>query len=511
MGSRKLCLWYGTPPKPGAEHMLRQRGYAIERNSLHLEDPVLRASSCAVFSHCDISITAVFDGLDSVQVQLMLDYGLRVIIICAGEDIQAIIDARLKSEIAEYPWRERIVFVPDLQGVRLDEITMFEPDPPDIWAGIAPEMMGPHEPLNREQSILINRSFPKAQELYLRPLKGGFTGSQVFMAYEKRGSSISHWTQPRLVKIGQRKELGSEAKAMREVSPFVPFELRPNLSSHIEGYRSAVIVADFVDKSESLIDAARAGRAEAAISNLFNRTLRKWRDHGTDGHDGVDSLAAASTRLRMFEIANIQPEYLESLDIESAHIDFDGLWAKLLSIRFAHRAATIHGDLHGDNVRVRGDDAILIDLGAVKGTDSPGGGAPLCFDVAMLDVALVFTCTEKDELSGFKQDDWEAEIAPYFQMAALTNAPKIETSLILDSWLHGCLQRLRSFGTYEQSDPLEYPIAVAIALWRWAKFPSRSAADKRRRIVALQTGARLISDIVSCSEKKREKSESNSG
>jgi hypothetical protein len=178
--------------------------------------------------------------------------------------------------------------------------------------------------------------------------------------------------------------------------------------------------------------------------------------------------------------------------------DFEAAWGKLATIEFKYRAATIHGDLHGENVRVRGDDAILIDLGGVRGDTLPGREAPLCFDVAMLEVALVFAYRgPQDGKDEFEQPEWKAEIEPFYELHAISNSPSIDAPPNPESWLYGCLQRIRAFGIYDQSSAYEYPIALVIALWRWCKFlPSKGEADRGRRVVALELGCRLVEQIL---------------
>jgi hypothetical protein len=211
------------------------------------------------------------------------------------------------------------------------------------------------------------------------------------------------------------------------------------------------------------------------------------------------SLVAAAERLGILTPGKIRPEYLDSERIRRQGIDVDALWTQLTTHVFAYRAATIHGDLHGENVRVRGDDAILIDLGEVRGDTQPDRGAPLCFDVAMLEVALVFQYrSEKDGPDVFEQPEWEAEIKPFYELDAILKSPSIDSAPKPDSWLFGCLQRIRAFGIYDQSHQYEYAIALAIALWRWCKFEPIAEgrqADKGRRVVALELGARIIHQL----------------
>jgi hypothetical protein len=181
----------------------------------------------------------------------------------------------------------------------------------------------------------------------------------------------------------------------------------------------------------------------------------------------IEPLVAAAERLEMVSANEVQKVYREAKPIQRLKVDHIALWESLRKYSFQHRVATIRGDLHGDNVRVRGDDAILIDLGAVKGKTEIGKGAPLCFDVAMLEVALVFTYRGKqDGENEFEQSSWKAEIAPFYELGAILSNRGASSASEPDSWLFGCLQRIRSFGIYEQSHDCEYAIALIVAMWR---------------------------------------------
>lgn len=499
-------LWYGPPPLPGIRERLELRGFAITLNPKKedLVDGVLAVTKIVVLNHDEDSSDCARAGYKSLR--SFVDHGVRLLVI-GGERV-AIRKNFLDSLDPKYPWDDAVRFLPHLQGIHFDNFINGQDG--YRWRQFTVEQIGNFEKLTDEDKRLIQRAFDKAEEVDLRVLRGGFTGSRVFTAYEKRRdneTSLAHWAQPLLVKIGDRSNLSSEVAAMKTVSPFVPFELRPNLLVYVEGLRRAVYVADFVEKSESMLDAARAGRAETAISNLFNRTLFRWRDRAKQCEPVQGSLIEAAERFEIAKPALIQSEYLESERIQRLGTDVSELWSQLAEIQFAYRAATIHGDLHGDNVRVRGDDAILIDLGAVKGDTRRGEGVPLCFDVAMLEVALVFAYRgEEDGENEFEQPEWEDELRPFYQLHAIQSSPSIDKAPEPDSWLFGCLQRIRAFGIYEQSDPYEYPIALVVALFRWCKFPPGSRqldADKGRRVVALEIGIKLIQEILG---KKNDKS-----
>lgn len=493
----KTILWYGRSPQTGIRYRLERRGFSIVENPERekIEDRLLSVTHIVVIDQTGDLVDETFASYDLIP--KFIDHAIRVLVL--GVDRTSILENHLHKIDKDYPWDNVVLFLSDLKDTNFDNI--LEASSEERWQGFLIKQIGKFEKLTSEDLRLVARAFPKAEEVHLRKISDGLSGSRVFMAHEKRRdkeTSIAHWTQPRLLKAGSRSSMSKEVGAMRAVSPFVPFELRPNLDVHVEGFKRAIYIADFVDRSDSMLDAARAGRAEAAISNLFNRTLHRWRDRARQCPMVTGSLVEAAERLGVLTLSSIRTEYLETERVQQLRLDFKALWKELSNHTFEYRAATIHGDLHGENVRVRGDDAILIDLGAVKGDTTPGQGAPLCFDVAILEVALIFAYRgEVDGKDEFEQNEWEAETKPFYDLNAILRSPSIDSAPNPDSWMFGCLQRIRAFGIYEQSHEYEYPIALVIALWRWCKFPplSKGGADKGRRVVALELGAKIVQQI----------------
>jgi hypothetical protein len=488
--SAKTIIWYGAQPSPGVEHRLDERGFALNLNPQNIDNPLLSVTAIAVF---DLENNSdIFDPY--VKIRDLINHGVRIIIVCSKEQQKKIIAHLHNSVCNKFPWQEEIIFIQNFLGTNFDNFI----DLPSVykWRGIPVRQEEYKERLNSEESILIVRAFPNAEELHVTPLSPGFSGSKVLLVYERRREkSIANWGQPRLVKFGSREDLQKEVGYMRAVAPFVPFQLRPNLDIYVSGFSRSAFVADFVEKSESMLSAAQAGRAEAAISNLFNRTLFRWRDRAMENPLARGSPAATAERMNIISPSKIHSDYRENERIENRGFDFENLWGYLKSIEFPHRVASIHGDLHGENVRVRGDDAILIDFGSVLGADN--GDAPLCFDVAMLEVALVFAPTSIDNVreGQFRDDDWERNIRPYYKLDAIKRTPKRETLPNPTSWIFDCIHRIRAFGNYDQTDPDEYAVALVVALWRWCKWEAKSSHEKGRRVVALEIGAEIIMQI----------------
>jgi hypothetical protein len=498
MTGLKTILWYGEPPQPGLRTKLDTRGFRLleEPDRSQIVDGLLAVTTVAVLCHTNDTVDHELQGYRHLP--RFIDHGVLVLIVVPRiDDFNRIRTNQLSKIDSSFPWGDQeVLFLTDLIGNNFDTIVAAPIVPK--WHACQIRRIGGIEALGEESELLLSRAFPRAEEIHIRELGGGFSKSRVFMAHEKRqGSSIAHWTQPKLVKIGRREKMEREIGNMIAVSPFVPFELRPNLEAYIKGFRKSILIADFVDRSEPLIDVARAGRAETAISNLFNRTLHTWRERAWAIGLVNESLADAAERLDLVSPTKVCEEYLESHQIASKDIDLQALWQVLKEISFEHRAASIHADLHGNNVRVRGDDAILIDLGSVRGTDEYRKGAPLTFDVAMLEVALLFACEPdgKDDKEEFEQKEWETEVRSYYKLAAVFSTPLRDSAPRPDSWMFGCIQRLRSFGIYDQSNKLEYAIALVIAMIRWCSFSSECSRDKGRRVVALDIATDLIAEI----------------
>jgi hypothetical protein len=481
-------LWFGKAPQAGVKLRLQERGYRLHlnpRNGL-IDDSLLSATSIAVF--CYPSLIEI--PYDFAAIGSMIDHGLRIMFMVEKSSIGEV-KSRLANYSRDFDWDSEVIFVPDATGTNFDNFINVQTV--QKWKSVQIIERAGDAKLLHEELLLIRRAFTKAEVVHLQEIGTGFSGARVFLADEKRRqNSIAHWAQPRLVKIDSRKQLDIEVGNMLAVSPFVPFELRPNLDIHVKGFHKSVFVADFVENSESMLDATRAGRAEAAISNLFNRTLHRWRDRARHCLQADEPLAVAAERLGMISPEKIKREYIETREFQDLNLDIVTLWFSLRSIAFKHDAATIHGDLHGKNIRVRGDDAILIDLGSVMGAEPPG--APLCFDVAMLEVALVFDCNEDEAKGKFQDSDWRSSIEHYYSLDSIQRMPD-RASVSPVSWRHNCLQRIRAYGIYGQSNKYEYAIALAIAMWRWCKFQSLGDADRGRRAAALQIGGTLIKQI----------------
>ena len=109
-------------------------------------------------------------------------------------------------------------------------------------------------------------------------------------------------------------------------------------------------------KSDSLWTLIAQGRASGAIDSLFDETLASWRD--TRSVMSEDTGSIAPELAKVFRHKNVRKRYLG----EAAALGFQwepaAIWEGFLNLPTRRwPRAPIHGDLHAENVRVRGDDA----------------------------------------------------------------------------------------------------------------------------------------------------------
>jgi aminoglycoside phosphotransferase (APT) family kinase protein len=150
--------------------------------------------------------------------------------------------------------------------------------------------------------------------------------------------------------------------------------------------------------------------------------------------------------------------------------------------------APIHGDLHAENVRVRGNDAIIIDL--ARATSGPPTADPACLEV-WIAFELPPPCAQVDHAS------WLATVKGLYTFPLQAPASTAPESPV--SWLHDSVMQIRRLaGAY--SRPTEYAITLALYLMRRATFehdPEGGELDLQRRTWAWILGCQLLEAIQS--------------
>lgn len=344
--------------------------------------------------------------------------------------------------------------------------------------------------LNESTKLLFQRAFSNCKEVFLEPIDDGNSGISVYRAFADLASGhLVSWPQPYFVKIGERKKIFIEYQNyVTVVDPYIPFHLGPHLIHErcALGADEGIIVGDFVDESESLLDCARDNRASSAIACLFNRTLSGWYRGATVETASVSALI----RLPTFKDQKFSTRLKHAQELGSTKSPTE-LLNGLVKIDLGSTVLVgpAHGDLHAKNIRVRATDAIVIDFFAHR-------KLPLVYDAACLEVSLL--------IDGFAEDlkGSDIEITPGELLNALLEV--YDHDLFADhptpphpkdsiSWFYTCARQIRLYARRMQRHDGQYAAALAAAFLKKAsRDPQATGAPASWRAASYLLAERII-------------------
>ena len=345
----------------------------------------------------------------------------------------------------------------------------------------------PHE------QFLVTRAFSDCVSVALTPLSGGRSARTFSVRAELMDSVAGPRPLPFFAKLDGPSKIEEEYQRYEQFATHhIPWYLRPNLDAKrcIVGVEQGILVGAFVEYSESLWDAARKGRGGRYIHALFEDTLMGWRRqaHGRDPVRG-SLLDAFKDVFKPEKVNSIYVTRAESLgDVKRP----EELYEMLVNLPHqSWRNAPMHGDMHGENVRVRNNDAIVIDLAKTR-------QGPLSGDLASLDVWLSFQCPESS-VGLPTREAWTEVVSNLYSSDSVNLLPELETKHIGLEWLHSCIRQIRMIAESTCECGTEYQTAIAIYLLRRTMFaPDANAAeDTYRRAYAFLLGSRLVEALVS--------------
>lgn len=316
-----------------------------------------------------------------------------------------------------------------------------------------------------DQRTLVRRAFVDHERIDLKRLSGGYSGAVTFRVQAQRngGKPI-----PYFMKIGPRNDILAEFTGyLIGVEPFIPFYLVPPLVKEncCLGARSGLILEHYVTESESLLACAEGGRALSAIACLFSKTLNAW-------HRPTQTRA-----LKDF----LEPKFPSTPDREITRAaESLGCPRPLTELRRIFDYPTmntevpygwIHGDLHASNVRVRGSDAVIIDM-------EKHCVGPLLWDPACLEASLLIDGFSGDNREG---EAWLSAIWPCFR-DDLFNFWSTAHLADDSSWFHLTINQIRLYVYTMQRNTCEYLAVLATALlWKANKGVALASSATRER------------------------------
>ncbi len=483
---RREVLWFGVEPERSISQEFENRRLALRVHDRNASLPPLGTVTGAIFSfekgnNDEVACSA------KTYARSLLDYGIRIDLIAPDDHWMGQVQKTLGQVVA-------------LPGVNVRTA----PRPFEIAEGAARHSSGRRprldlqivvadnrEPIRSADAPLFQRAFPECKKIVLVELTGGISGARVFavhMTVDKSNAGV--WPQPAFAKLDRRDKIEKEFQNYRQFGDaFIPFGLRPNVKDVVVGTERSLLVGNFVDRSESLWDLARRNVAARAVTALVDETLGGWRDQAYAQEPIAGSVADAMARAGIISPLRIKSGYADFAESQNVHRRPGELWDNLAKLNQSYRRSPIHGDLHGENVRVHNGHAILIDFASVS-------HGPLTADLAALETWLAFQLPPDAAKDEFKNESWTAEVDRLYAPAAFSHPPGPSDPSSEHCWMGAIVRQIRRMGISIQSCPTEYGTAVAVQLLRRCQWNDGPAADRYRRGYGYVIAARLIEDIV---------------
>ena len=345
----------------------------------------------------------------------------------------------------------------------------------------------PHE---AGAQILIRRAFHDFQGIALEQLPGGHSGAAVWIVRPSSADRAKRAT-PFLVKWNSLTKVSEEKSNVTQYARGrVSFRLTPPLHEArcVEGVATGLLVFDFIERAISFDEAIRSYPAGQLIGSLFDHTLAGCLGPATDA---VASLIEPFERYNILrwsdlnDVADVAAK--EDADIPSVN----ALRKRLASIGpVPHRSATVHGDMHRDNLLIAAgsSDVLLIDFGKIM------YNMPAVSDAACLEVSLALpSLVGRARLARTAP---RADIDWLRQAYAFPLDPhSVPARDDRERWLPAALRALRAAARQHDPSPIAYGVAVLSYMLRYASYSSNGTLDDRA--IAYALAARLASAAAS--------------
>lgn len=493
---RQRVAWYGCfPPDADSAPFLERQFLVSDCDDAKLQDPIYLGGLAAVIFNQRQEKPFQIGQVLGMHAQRLLNYDCHVVVRPAANRfpiLQKVLGGLELPTAGLQLGKSGAPPLPHLRVFSLDVpwtdianfVLMYPPGSPPapvqnltiLPASVQGNLSGPRE-------ILLRRAFSDSAEVHLISMKGGRSaGVVVYRAHAQlRGGLEGEWPQPFFVKIGPRRKIFDEYMNYEwRVDPYIPFHLGPQLVRErcCLGAYEGVIVGDYVDGSECLTDCACQGRATAAISCLFDKTLAGWHRRAQNENSRPISRLLA----RLFPPTMPLARFARARQL--------GATQNLPQLRRLFDRCTstpvlvgpIHGDLHAKNVRVRATDAIVIDFFSHR-------NSPLLADAASLEASLLVDGFEKDERD---PTAWMASIEKLYQDSPSKQATPHGSPKDASSWFYSCVAQIRRYARQWECQDHQYAAALAAALLRKATKDAYAIEWKASRHAAAYVFAERI-------------------
>lgn len=489
MHDRRKVLWLGGPPNESDLREHAQRGLSLREvgmDALAHDAMDLTHARGLVLNAVPPHVPRVVKALGGVA--SALSHGLHVMVLLADSLAHAWVQEQLERHVAPGPARDRVRYrVAATAHEVAESFARCDPGPAINRALV---IHGPDGVvLTQQQVFLLQRAFHDCTTIALTSLPGGRSATTVLVQATLSNSDAGPHPLPFFAKIDRPAQILTERECYeRYAKNHIGWHLRPNLQPErcLVGIDLGILVGSFVMKSESLWSLIIQGRARSAIASLFEVTLASWRDPRSVMCEDTSSIPPELAKV--FRHTNVRRRYLKA----AAALGFDwvpaAVWEGILNLptRRWPRAPT-HGDLHAENVQVRGEDAIIIDLARVA--LGPPGADPACLET-WIAFELPPDAVPVDETA------WLNTVRELYTLP-LVNAPEVSGATAPGDWLRDSVLQVRRLAL-SKSAPIDYAITLALYMLRRAMYEPDARTpelDFKRRTWAWILGCQLLEAV----------------
>jgi hypothetical protein len=347
--------------------------------------------------------------------------------------------------------------------------------------------------LSSDLAILVRRAFEGFDRVALKRQQGGKT-STTYRVDAQRGALRP---LPFLMKIAKRAKIAEEYdNFVINVADYVPFSSRPDLVRErcLLGSEYGVLVAHFIEHSEPLLALVSRAQAPLVLHRVFEDLLRGWwrlGDHEPPPTDkrvlaGIEDWCDTATKFERTQALGKHSALAAARG--TVHLP-DAMASRLLKVAVPHRRSRIHGDLHAENIHVRGMESFLIDFGSVV-------EGPILADPAMLEASLVLA-TGIDCPDEATYDAWESLTSALYpptgerELLRRDSPAGLPVSLQM---LWDALRVIRMHVVAMRVSSEEYAVLIAAALMRQASFDDADVPQRTKAVSHMYTIASRIVD-----------------
>jgi hypothetical protein len=486
---RSKVLWLGAPPRPEqlVEHTNRGLSlFEVDLQGFHQDALDFAYARGLVLCAMPPMVSAVKQVLGCVVAAV--NHGLHVLVLVGDSVAHAFVQENLEKVLPKGPARDRVRYRIGASSHEIAEVFARHQPGPALNGTLRIDTPADLH-LSEPQEFLLRRAFSDCSSIALTPLPGGRSALTLSVQATLTNSLAGPHPLPFFAKLDRAAQIVTERACYeRYAESHIAWYLRPNLQPDrcLIGAEMGILVGSFVPKSASLWSLILQGRAECVIKSLFNETLAGWRHDDAAAQSERGSIAPSLDGV--FNHGNVRKRYVKAAASLGFDRDPQEIWEGFLNLPTrTWPKAPIHGDLHADNVRVRGEDAIIIDLARV--TMGPPSADPAC-----LEVWIAFQMPPAEH--PVDQAAWLLAVRELFVFRNVANLPAHDPSAPL-AWMRDAIIHTRAVAL-ASSPAKDYAITLALYLMRRAMFepdPGAVEADQVRRTWAWILGCQMLESV----------------